>query len=211
MYAFLRWGFLLSSNLTSPVNSWSEADSSGLLRKFFCIPRSTNEWNHGGKRSQLPCGIPSLCTGFWHEIFLFLPQTFTEFLSNRGERHENKGNKFVRKHLELIEPCHSQRHWEWMLWGNRFYFLDSAESIKEDQHPIYSFFIKPPRSPDGIWDAIWELSAQVLHLRSLQAGLCPHIKLQDSDWGQPGDAWEFGAAQSSSLGSSKTPKFYICH
>lgn len=165
----------------------------------------------GESAASFPVGSLSLCTGFWHEIFLFLPQTFTEFLSNRGERHENKGNKFVRKHLELIEPRHSQRHWEWMLWGNRFYFLDLAESIKEDQHPIYSFFIKPPRSPDGIWDAIWELSAQVLHLRSLQAGLCPHIKLQDSDWGQPGDAWEFGAAQSSSLGSSKTPKFYICH
>lgn len=128
--------------------------------------------------------------------FLFLPQNFTGFLSNSERDTKIKEIKLIEGIWGWLNSTTLKGTGKWINWGDGFYLRDSAESRKEDQRLIHSFIIKPPLSPDGIWGTVWELSVQIVHLRSLQAGLSPSVQLQDRDRGQLKDAWEFGAAPS---------------
>lgn len=168
--------------------------------------------------------VKSLCLcmegkSFWRislwkgHKFLFLPQNFAKFLSNRGRDTKIKEINSLPKAFRADQtPPLSKVLGNGWFEGTDFIFLTQQRWWKRISSLIYSFNIKPPHFRDGIWDTIRELSVQVLHLRSLQAGLSPYIKLQDNNCGQMEDAWESEAAQrhskpcpSSSLGPSKTP------
>lgn len=122
--------------------------------------------------------------------FLFLPQNFAKFLSNRGRDTKIKEINSLPKAFRADQtPPLSKVLGNGWFEGTDFIFLTQQRWWKRISL-IYSFNIKPPHFRDGIWDTIRELSVQVLHLRSLRLGFLPTSNSRTTiavRWRMPGN------------------------